>query len=29
MNCGEVAGQTQFHCHVHLIPCTARDLRQG
>ena len=20
MNCGEVAGQTIFHCHVHLIP---------
>lgn len=20
MNCGEVAGQTVFHCHVHLIP---------
>lgn len=20
MNCGEVAGQTIFHCHIHLIP---------
>lgn len=20
MNCGEDAGQTIFHCHVHLIP---------
>jgi ATP adenylyltransferase len=20
MNCGEAAGQTVFHCHVHLIP---------
>ena len=20
VNCGEVAGQTVFHCHVHLIP---------
>ena len=20
MNCGESAGQTIFHCHIHLIP---------
>ena len=20
MNCGEIAGQTIFHCHIHLIP---------
>jgi ATP adenylyltransferase len=20
MNCGESAGQTVFHCHIHLIP---------
>jgi len=26
MNCGEVAGQTQFHCHVHLIPRRQGDV---
>ena len=26
MNCGEVAGQTVFHCHVHLIPRRAGDV---
>ena len=26
MNCGEVAGQTQFHCHVHLIPRRSGDV---
>ncbi len=26
MNCGEVAGQTIFHCHVHLIPRRSGDV---
>ena len=26
MNCGESAGQTVFHCHVHLIPRRTGDL---
>ncbi|MEH6585033.1 MAG: HIT domain-containing protein [Halioglobus sp.] len=26
MNCGESAGQTVFHCHVHLIPRRAGDV---
>ena len=26
MNCGEVAGQTIFHCHVHLIPRRRDDV---
>lgn len=26
MNCGEVAGQTIFHCHVHLIPRRQGDI---
>ncbi len=26
MNCGEVAGQTVFHCHVHLIPRRRGDV---
>ncbi len=26
MNCGEVAGQTIFHCHVHLIPRRRGDV---
>jgi ATP adenylyltransferase len=26
MNCGEVAGQTIFHCHVHLIPRRKHDV---
>jgi len=26
MNCGEVAGQTVFHCHVHLIPLRRGDV---
>ena len=27
-NCGEVAGQTIFHCHVHLIPRRAGDVER-
>lgn len=27
MNCGESAGQTVFHCHVHLIPRRDGDCR--
>jgi diadenosine tetraphosphate (Ap4A) HIT family hydrolase len=26
MNCGETAGQSVFHCHVHLIPGRRGDL---
>ncbi len=26
MNCGESAGQTIMHCHVHLIPRRSRDV---
>ncbi|CAM8369133.1 HNH nuclease [Candidatus Methylopumilus universalis] len=26
MNCGEVAGQTIFHCHIHLIPRRKGDV---
>ena len=26
MNCGETAGQTIFHCHVHLIPRRKADV---
>ncbi len=26
MNCGEVSGQTVFHCHVHLIPRRRGDV---
>ena len=26
MNCGEHAGQTIFHCHIHLIPRRAGDV---
>lgn len=26
MNCGEVAGQTIFHCHLHLIPRRRGDV---
>lgn len=26
MNCGESAGQTVFHCHVHLIPRRTGDM---
>ena len=26
INCGEAAGQTIFHCHVHLIPRRAGDV---
>lgn len=28
MNCGEAAGQTVFHCHVHLIPRRIGDVDQ-
>jgi diadenosine tetraphosphate (Ap4A) HIT family hydrolase len=27
MNCGESAGQTVFHCHIHLIPRRSGDVR--
>jgi len=27
MNCGESAGQTIFHCHVHLIPRRLGDVK--
>ena len=27
VNCGEVAGQTIFHCHVHLIPRRKGDVK--
>lgn len=26
MNCGEVAGQTIFYCHIHLIPRRQGDV---
>jgi ATP adenylyltransferase len=26
MNCGEAAGQTVFHCHLHLIPRRLGDV---
>ena len=26
MNCGEIAGQSVFHCHVHLIPRRKGDV---
>jgi len=26
MNCGEAAGQTIFHCHIHLIPRRKGDV---
>jgi diadenosine tetraphosphate (Ap4A) HIT family hydrolase len=28
MNCGETAGQTIMHCHVHLIPRRRGDVEQ-
>jgi len=28
MNCGEDAGQTVFHCHVHLIPRRKGDVEE-
>ena len=28
MNCGESAGQTIFHCHIHLIPRRKGDVKQ-
>ena len=28
MNCGEVAGQTIFHCHIHLIPRRKGDVKE-
>ena len=27
VNCGEVAGQTVFHCHIHLIPRRKGDVK--
>ena len=27
VNCGEVAGQTIFHCHIHLIPRRKGDVK--
>ena len=27
MNCGETAGQTIFHCHIHLIPRRSGDVK--
>ena len=29
MNCGESAGQTVFHCHVHLIPRRTGDVENA
>jgi diadenosine tetraphosphate (Ap4A) HIT family hydrolase len=26
INCGEAAGQTVFHCHIHLIPRRKGDV---
>ena len=28
MNCGSVAGQTVYHCHVHLIPRRTFDVKE-
>lgn len=28
MNCGESAGQTVFHCHIHLIPRRTGDMEK-
>jgi len=28
MNCGEDAGQTVFHCHIHLIPRRRGDVEE-
>jgi len=28
MNCGESAGQTVFHCHIHLIPRRTGDVSE-
>jgi diadenosine tetraphosphate (Ap4A) HIT family hydrolase len=28
MNCGETAGQTIMHCHMHLIPRRRGDVEQ-
>jgi diadenosine tetraphosphate (Ap4A) HIT family hydrolase len=28
MNCGESAGQTIFHCHIHLIPRRTGDMEE-
>ena len=28
MNCGEDAGQTIFHCHIHLIPRRKDDVEE-
>jgi diadenosine tetraphosphate (Ap4A) HIT family hydrolase/5-methylcytosine-specific restriction endonuclease McrA len=28
MNCGDVAGQTIFHCHIHLIPRRKNDVME-
>ena len=27
MNCGEIAGQSVWHCHVHLIPRRKGDVQ--
>ena len=29
INCGEVAGQTIFHCHIHLIPRRKGDVKES
>nr|WP_237418664.1 HIT family protein [Halobacillus litoralis] len=26
VNCGEAAGQTIYHCHIHLIPRYSNDI---
>lgn len=28
MNCGEIAGQSIFHCHVHMIPRRKGDVKE-